>query len=437
MQRLDETLRQSDVRKPPQINELVGPPLGDGHGRYFVTHVIKDDEGGRLLRVIDRTSTEPTHAPLRAYVFDVEESATRNLEKSLALASKARDESLVPIIDWCIADARVTVILEGDKAIPLFDWIEDKGELTEMRAVEFAIGLCNAAHRLHMQGVSGIRLAPGAVFMRPDGSGPLAKAYAPYLTSVDQRPASEDVEEIAQTLTHLLGCTTADQVRDRTLRQVVLRAAGLHRQQYLSADAFAADLRRYLGQYPIDWTSLSGARDLALWARRKPLAATLIAATLLMCIVSTGVGSFAITQSQTRTLLQAAYEQERALNDDGNEAIMEMFSAMRPTTPESTQRAAVWDFTAHALKTGEFQMDPREWLGEDGADVDFLVRLTMAMTVLSRDKPSVYGPEARAAMQEEIRQALDNGALDELESRLRATLQTVDASDDGLDVATD
>lgn len=428
MQRISETIRQADKVEPPRVNELIGPPLGDGHGRYFVTHVIKDESGCRLLRVIDRTSTEPSHSPLRAYVFETPSSDDSEWERILGLAAKARHERLVPIVDWCLAEHRATVILDGDKAVPLFDWIEEKGEFTEQRAVEFAIGLCEAAHQVHMQGVTGLRLAPGAVFMNPDGSGPLAKAFSQFLAPIDQRPVSADIEEIALTLTHLLGCTTADAIRDRTLRQIVMRAAGLTRAHYQSADAFAIDLRRFIGQYPIDWTSLSAARDLALWSKRSPLTASLLAATFALVLISTAVISFGVTQARTRDTLQAAYEADRKRYEGGAYAINRWFSTRRAKDSESAFDALALDFMSNALQSGKMVLDPDEWLGDEGADVDLLVRLTAAMTVLSRDVPEVYSPEARAAMREEVRTALDAGALEDLESRLRATLQTADAN---------
>jgi len=84
------------------------------------------------------------------------------------------------------------------------------------------------------------------------------------------------------------------------------------------------------------------------------------------------------------------------------------------------------------VRTGKLQLDPREWLGDEGGqDVEALVRLTAAMTILSRDEPDVYGPESRAAMREEIRSALENGVLADLESRLRASILTANAETRG------
>jgi hypothetical protein len=146
-----------------------------------------------------------------------------------------------------------------------------------------------------------------------------------------------------------------------------------------------------------------------------------------LLLLSTAIVSFGLTQARMRTSIQAAYEADRARLMSGAEAMTEWFHSRRADDSVSAFHALALDFISNALHSGKLVLDPTDWLGDEGADTDLLVRLTAAMSVLSRDVPDVYSPEARAAMREEVRAALDAGILDDLESRLRASLQTADA----------
>ncbi|MDP6544576.1 MAG: serine/threonine-protein kinase [Phycisphaerae bacterium] len=129
----------------------------------------------------------------------------------------------------------------------------------------------------------------------------------------------------------------------RDLETIVLKAIARdpdHR--YESADAMAADLRRFIEDRPITARQVTSAERLWRWSRRNPVVAVLSATVLLLAVLTAGISAIGYVQTQHALAAEARQRNRAEKNAElAFAALDRIFERFAPTSGHTYWRLAL------------------------------------------------------------------------------------------------
>jgi len=349
-----------------------GPLLPSGELRYHLRTLLGVGAAGHVYLAVDRELSEEDHEALVAIKLLPRAKETpwarQRLTDEAVKARRIDHPNVVRVIDRGVsAENDDYIVYEYVDGGDLGDWLEQQKKPLPVRdAVRLAIRIAKGVQAAHSAGLVHCDLKPGNIMMTAGGEPKVAdfgiairlgesltddpyhdpsspvgnlafispEQYrmedgafnAPsdiyslggilYLLLTGELPNGATVEEIRQTHDAEQGRTQPPSPQakrrevDRDLDAICRRAMAIDpSDRYSAAGAFAEDLEAWLNREPLYWTRPSLARQLSLWARRRPGLAATLGVVLVLASVGGGVVRHYAAAAQEQALLNEARQE--------------------------------------------------------------------------------------------------------------------------------
>jgi hypothetical protein len=159
--------------------ELLTPNCMVGNGRYVIESQLAAGGQGTIYKAVRKTDSQPDElVVLKEFVLpshagiEVSSRTLENIQREETLLKTLEHDQIVKILDFFVEDHRAYLVLEYIEGPSLKKLVESEGRLSEDKAINFGVQICEILNYLHAQQPPVVHrdLTPDNLIVTTDGA---------------------------------------------------------------------------------------------------------------------------------------------------------------------------------------------------------------------------------------------------------------------------